>query len=195
MENLFISIKLLDLRELFFYCFDKYSHKVYANFSILNSSPDSSESSEDSSSSSDSDDSELAARLIPANLRRPSPSTSTSTATTTGNKSKNARKRQAKKNAASGGGGGGSGNDSDLSDDDVNTSSAPKTEHEVVQPIIELPKLSKLPEESILTNFGKIMSVIDTVVVIKADTAGDWRVLDEGCICCWEDKTVIGNVS
>lgn len=134
-------------------------------------------STSSNSSSSDSDDSELEARLIPSSAR-----SNLSTET----KARRNRKRSGKKAVEA---------DSDLSDDDVNTSTAPKTEHEVVQPVIEVPKMTHLPDDSTVIPFGKIMSVIDTVVVIKADTAGDWRVLDEGCICCWEDKTVIGNVS
>lgn len=51
-----------------------------------------------------------------------------------------------------------------------------------------------IPESEEIIKFGTIASVIDTVVVVKADTAGDWRVLDEGSLCCWEDRGVIGNV-
>lgn len=148
-------------------------------------SPTTSISSDDSSSSSD-DSEELEARLVPAALRAQTTTITDINSSTNETKSKRTRKRPNKRETSI---------DSDLSEDDVNTSSAPKTEHEVLQPVIELPKITKLPEDSILTPFGKIMSVIDTVVVIKADTAGDWRVLDEGCICCWEDKTVIGNVN
>lgn len=86
--------------------------------------------------------------------------------------------------------------DDDLSDDDVNTSStAPKTEHEVALPIVEAPKITMIPESEEIIKFGTIASIIDTVVVVKADTAGDWRVLDEGSLCCWGDRGVIGNVS
>ena len=85
-----------------------------------------------------------------------------------------------------------------MSDDDVNSGAvggAPKTEHELDQPDIELPKIDKVPEGVELATFGKVQSVIETVVVIKADTAGSYKVLDEGTVCCLEDRTVVGSVS
>jgi len=87
--------------------------------------------------------------------------------------------------------------DSDLSDDDVNAGAlgaAPKTEHELDQPEVELPKLEKVPEGVELAQFGKVQSVIETVVVVKADTTGSYKVLDEGTVVCLEDRTVVGSV-
>lgn len=73
--------------------------------------------------------------------------------------------------------------------------SAPKTEHELAEPEPSLPEVMKIDESAEIARFGKVESVIETVVVVKADTSGDWRVLDEGTVVCWEDKTVIGAVS
>lgn len=56
------------------------------------------------------------------------------------------------------------------------------------------PAVQKLDENAEIAKFGKVESVIENVVVIKADTGGDWRVLDEGTVVCWEDRTVIGTV-
>lgn len=88
--------------------------------------------------------------------------------------------------------------DDDLSDDDVNALAAPKhaprTEHELEEAVPALPEIEKLPEGVELAPFGKVQSVIETVVVIKADTTGSYRVLDEGTICCWEDRSVAGSV-
>lgn len=61
-------------------------------------------------------------------------------------------------------------------------------------PEIALPTLQRLPDDVEIAVVGKIVSVIDTVVVVRASTAGDWRVLDEGTVCCWDDKTVVGAV-
>ncbi|GAA5962825.1 hypothetical protein JCM3765_001535 [Sporobolomyces pararoseus] len=72
--------------------------------------------------------------------------------------------------------------------------SAPKTEHELAEPEPTLPEVMKIDEAAEIAKFGKVESVIETVVVIKADTSGDWRVLDEGTVVCWEDKTVIGSI-
>lgn len=85
--------------------------------------------------------------------------------------------------------------DSDMSDNDINASSAgPKTENEVLPPDVQAPSMVKIPDDMEITRVGQVASVIDTVVVIRAETGGAWRVLDEGTLCCWEDKTVLGNV-
>ncbi|BGP46594.1 hypothetical protein JCM10450v2_002441 [Rhodotorula kratochvilovae] len=88
--------------------------------------------------------------------------------------------------------------DSDLDDDEdsgvASSKTAPKTEHEVIEPDVAPPPVEKLDEGAQLAKFGKVESVIETVVVVKADTGGDWRVLDEGTVVCWEDRTVIGTI-
>ncbi|BGP14450.1 hypothetical protein JCM10213v2_002399 [Rhodosporidiobolus nylandii] len=94
--------------------------------------------------------------------------------------------------------GGAGGGDSDIDDDEDGVGgtggAAPKTEHELAEPEIALPQLQKLDEAQEIVRFGRVESVIENVVVLKADTAGDWRVLDEGTIVCWEDKVVIGAI-
>ncbi|GAA6028032.1 hypothetical protein JCM8097_001839 [Rhodosporidiobolus ruineniae] len=70
---------------------------------------------------------------------------------------------------------------------------APKTEHEL-EPDVPQPALEKLDEAAEIVKFGKVESVIENVVVLRAETSGDWRVLDEGTVVCWEDKTVIGAI-
>ncbi|GAA5976584.1 hypothetical protein JCM10908_005555 [Rhodotorula pacifica] len=88
----------------------------------------------------------------------------------------------------------------DMADDDddemgiASSKTAPKTEHEIAEPEIAPPSVQKLDEAVELAKFGKVESVIENVVVIRADTSGDWRVLDEGTVVCWEDRTVIGNI-
>ncbi|GAA5911775.1 hypothetical protein JCM6882_003348 [Rhodosporidiobolus microsporus] len=73
---------------------------------------------------------------------------------------------------------------------------APKTEHELADPDAPIPQvaLDKIDAQAEIVKFGKVESVIENVVVLRAETAGDWRVLDEGTIVCWEDKTVIGAI-
>ncbi|KAL8286515.1 hypothetical protein RQP46_004532 [Phenoliferia psychrophenolica] len=147
---------------------------------------DSSSSDSSDSSSSDSDSDAQPSRPTPASSEAtPAPSADGARAPRTRN-----RKRPQKK--------ANNNNDSDLSDDDVNGSgpvgSAPKTEHEVAMPEIALPSMSRLPDDVEIAVVGKIESVIETVVVVRASTAGDWRVLDEGTVCCWDDKTVVGAI-
>ncbi|CEQ42975.1 SPOSA6832_04842, partial [Sporobolomyces salmonicolor] len=112
-------------------------------------------------------------------------SDSTSRAGPSTGKSKRTRQRPARAASPS----------SDLSDDESGPSSktAPKTEHEL-EPEPSLPPLQKLDEDAEVARFGRVENVIESVVVVKADTSGDWRVLDEGTVVCWEDKTVIGTV-
>lgn len=156
-------------------------HRLNVLHAVVHSSSEASNSSE-SSDSNDSDE-DIAAVL------RPQASTSTTTSTQPLPK-KRVRKSRGKKGGAESEGSG-------LSDDDENgtaSMSAPKTAHEVDLPAIKLPELTTIPEDAEILPFGKISSVIDTVVVIKADTGGDWRVLDEGSLCCWKDRNVIGNV-
>lgn len=124
-----------------------------------------------SSSSSSDDDIELESLLLPAQAL-----------SQTKGKAKKNRKRSNKPSA-----------DSDLSDDDINTSAAPATEHEIAQPEIVLPALEKIPEGNEIKSFGSVVSIIENVVVLKAE--GEKKVLDEGCLCCWADGTVIGTVS
>ncbi|GAA5851434.1 hypothetical protein JCM9279_001065 [Rhodotorula babjevae] len=105
------------------------------------------------------------------------------------------RNRRGKQRAAAFTGGG----DSDLDDDDgesgvASSKTAPKTEHEVVEPDVAPPPVAKVDAQAEFARFGKVESVIETVVVVKADTGGDWRVLDEGTVVCWEDRTVIGTI-
>lgn len=124
-----------------------------------------------SASSSTDDDTDLESLLLPAQAL---PQTKS--------KAKKNRQRSNKPSA-----------DSDLSDDDINTSAAPATEHEIAQPEIVLPSLEKVPEGNEIRSFGNVVSIIENVVVIKA--RGEKKVLDEGCLCCWADGTVIGTVS
>lgn len=87
-----------------------------------------------------------------------------------------------------------------MADDDddesgvVSSKTAPKTEHEIIEPEVALPAVQKIDKAVELAKFGKVESVIENVVVIRADTGGDWRVLDEGTVVCLEDRAVIGQV-
>jgi len=136
--------------------------------------PRSDDSSDSDSSSSSDSDAAMEAALAPRQRNR------------------RGKQRAAAAAAAAGG-------DSDLDDDDgesgvASSKTAPKTEHEVVEPDVAPPPVAKIDPQAELARFGKVESVIETVVVVKADTGGDWRVLDEGTVVCWEDRTVIGTV-
>ena len=51
-----------------------------------------------------------------------------------------------------------------------------------------------MPAGAELATFGRVQSVIDTVVVVRAETDGNWRVIDEGTVVCWEDGVVAGTI-
>lgn len=155
-------------------------HVVLLSEEIVDRIPCDLHRSDKESSSSDSSDSDSSSLE----------SDSTSRATTEPRQRKQQRSRR-KPRAASH-----SGSDSDDSESGIGGGSrvAPKTEHEMEEPEVQLPEVMKIDEGAEIAKFGKVESVIETVVVVKADTAGDWRVLDEGTVVCWEDRTVIGTV-
>ncbi|SGY50886.1 BQ5605_C001g00935 [Microbotryum silenes-dioicae] len=90
---------------------------------------------------------------------------------------------------------------SDLSDsEDPNPSGSskkvPKTEHELDEDtsVPSLPEIESLPETVDIVRFGVVQNLIENVVVIRADTTGSYRVLDQGTIVCWEDRKIAGTI-
>ena len=103
--------------------------------------------------------------------------------------------------------------DSDLSDDSSDSSSerqvrepmleddedepgdgtALRTEHERDEEF-EKPDLVVTPDMKI-TELGTVETKVDNVVLIKAKTSGDYRVLEAGSILCAEDRAVVGAVA
>ncbi|KAM0788466.1 hypothetical protein ACM66B_001599 [Microbotryomycetes sp. NB124-2] len=84
--------------------------------------------------------------------------------------------------------------DDDDDEADGATGAGPRTEHEVEVPDVALPTIDKVPAEHALAPLGTVQSVIENVLVVKAGAEGSYRVLDEGTICCWSDRTVIGSI-
>jgi len=64
-------------------------------------------------------------------------------------------------------------------------------EHDEVIP--PKPEITITPNMKI-TRLGTVENIIKGIVVIKADTAGDYQVLEYGSALCLEDRTVIGAV-
>lgn len=81
---------------------------------------------------------------------------------------------------------------SDDEDDGPASATGPKTEHEVVQPEVKAPEIERVEDGLEIAKLGTVQSVIDTVVVVKADASGDYRVIDEGSLLCWDDRNVAG---
>ncbi|SCV71250.1 BQ2448_2838 [Microbotryum intermedium] len=90
---------------------------------------------------------------------------------------------------------------SDLSDsEDHNPSpsskNVPKTEHELDEDtsVPSLPEIELLPEDVDIVRFGVVQNLIENVAVVRADTTGSYRVLDQGTIVCWEDRKIAGTI-
>ncbi|KAF2274810.1 NAF1-domain-containing protein [Westerdykella ornata] len=68
-----------------------------------------------------------------------------------------------------------------------------RTANEVVE-VFEKPDIT-VTEETKKTELGTVESIVDNMVVIKANTSGDERVLESGSALCLADGTVIGKVA
>lgn len=89
-------------------------------------------------------------------------------------------------------------NDSDLEDDgDAPSGSLAQysgTKNEILLPEVRVPELTKVPVDDVLELIGEVMTIIDSVVVIKGHTSGVHRVLDTDSLLAFDDRQVIGVV-
>ncbi|KAJ4323164.1 hypothetical protein N0V94_002050 [Neodidymelliopsis sp. IMI 364377] len=53
----------------------------------------------------------------------------------------------------------------------------------------------KIENETQITELGKVEAVVDNLVLIKANTSGDYQVLESGSALCLQNFTVIGKIS
>jgi H/ACA ribonucleoprotein complex non-core subunit NAF1 len=53
----------------------------------------------------------------------------------------------------------------------------------------------KVTEETAITELGKVESVVENMVLIKARVSGDLQVLESGSALCLQNRTVIGSIS
>lgn len=83
----------------------------------------------------------------------------------------------------------------DLDDDDAgaNKTTKVRTQNEVDETYIK-PDIT-MTDETKITEVGNVESIVDNVIVVKANTSGDYQVLEAGSALCLADKTVIGQVS
>ncbi|CUA72905.1 H/ACA ribonucleoprotein complex non-core subunit NAF1 [Rhizoctonia solani] len=88
-------------------------------------------------------------------------------------------------------------NDSDIEDDEVPSGSIAQyagTKNEVLLPQVKAPELAVIPPEETLELIGEVMTVLDSVVVIKGYTSSVDRVLDTDSLLVFEDRNVFGVV-
>tara|TARA_R110002003_G_scaffold63_4_gene5808 strand:- start:17610 stop:20189 length:2580 start_codon:yes stop_codon:yes gene_type:complete len=68
-----------------------------------------------------------------------------------------------------------------------------KTQNEVEEQY-EKPDIT-VTEETKISELGKVESVVENIVVVKANVSGDLQVLESGSALCLQDRTVIGKIS
>ncbi|KAJ1302800.1 hypothetical protein OPQ81_003107 [Rhizoctonia solani] len=89
-------------------------------------------------------------------------------------------------------------NDSDIENDEdmpsVSIDQYSGTKNEVLLPEVKTPEITVVPPEDVLELIGEVMTIIDSVVVIKGYTSGVERVLDTDSLLVFEDRKVFGVV-
>jgi H/ACA ribonucleoprotein complex non-core subunit NAF1 len=85
--------------------------------------------------------------------------------------------------------------EADPDDDDPSASKTTKvrTQNEVDEAYVK-PDIT-MKDDTKITQLGTVESIVDNVVVIKANVSGDYHVLESGSALCLENRTVIGQVS
>lgn len=88
--------------------------------------------------------------------------------------------------------------DSDAEDEDDAPSGSAKqyagTKNEILVPEVEVPEIAEVPADDVLEQVGEIMTIIDSVIVVKGNTTGVHRVLDTDSLLVFEDRKVLGKV-
>ncbi|CUM53734.1 uncharacterized protein AC631_00295 [Debaryomyces fabryi] len=82
----------------------------------------------------------------------------------------------------------------DLADDEDEPSNGPiVSKNEVAdESAPKLPENYKIPDNAPLELIGEITGLVEKSVIIKANISGEFRVLNESSIFCFEDRTVLG---
>ncbi|KAG9949542.1 NAF1-domain-containing protein, partial [Aureobasidium melanogenum] len=68
-----------------------------------------------------------------------------------------------------------------------------RTKNEVPEEVIPKPDVTVTPDMKI-TPLGTVQHVVDTLILIKAFTSGEYQVLESGSVLCLENREVIGAV-
>lgn len=68
-----------------------------------------------------------------------------------------------------------------------------RTKNEVPEEIVPKPDVTVTPDMKI-TPLGTVQHVVDTLILIKAFTSGEYQVLESGSVLCLENREVIGAV-
>lgn len=68
------------------------------------------------------------------------------------------------------------------------------TKHEEVNPQISLPTISQVGEDEPIEEVGKVMSFVDSVVIVKSTMKDTQKVLDTESLLVFDDRKVLGHV-
>lgn len=79
-------------------------------------------------------------------------------------------------------------------DNDISKSKLLRTEHEIVDEQVKKPDIVVTNDMNIVM-LGKVETIVENVILIKASNSGDYQVLETGSVLCLENKNVIGVVS
>ncbi|OTA98025.1 hypothetical protein M426DRAFT_137668 [Hypoxylon sp. CI-4A] len=69
-----------------------------------------------------------------------------------------------------------------------------RTKNELPEEVVPKPDVTITPEMPI-TELGIVEHIVENTVVVKANTTGEYQVLDTGSVLCTEDRTVIAAVA
>jgi H/ACA ribonucleoprotein complex non-core subunit NAF1 len=79
-----------------------------------------------------------------------------------------------------------------LDEPGATVSGAVRTQNEVAEQF-EKPDIT-ITDDTVITELGNVEAVVDNLVIIKANTSGDYQVLESGSALCLQNRTVIGKV-
>lgn len=79
---------------------------------------------------------------------------------------------------------------SDGEDDAV--TGRPKTRNEVEEPVPQVPEGFEITPKMTLEPMGELLRIVERTAVIKAMLSGEYRILEENSILCFEDRSIIG---
>lgn len=74
------------------------------------------------------------------------------------------------------------------------TGEIPATVHEILAPQVTLPSITSVEPSETIELIGEVLSIIDSVVVVKSFEHGQFKVLDTDSLFVLEDRRVLGLV-
>ena len=76
----------------------------------------------------------------------------------------------------------------------VSTNGQVRTLNEKPEEVVEIPDIN-VTDDMKIENLGLVEGILDNLVLIKANTSGEYQVLEVGSLLCLEDRIVIGVVA